>query len=213
MHAYMAELVAQKRRQPADDLLSAMARARDEQQDRLTEHELVQLAAGLLAAGQETTVTQIPNMIYVLLTEPDLWAQLCADDSLVPAAVEELLRYIPLGVAAAFPRYATEDVELGGVLVRAGEPVLAALHSANRDETVFADADRVDFHRQAASHIGFGHGAHHCLGAQLARMELQVALATLVRRLPGLRIAVPEPELQWKRGMLVRGLERLPVAW
>ncbi|QSB17406.1 cytochrome P450 [Natronosporangium hydrolyticum] len=213
MHAYIAELVAQKRQQPTDDLLSAMIQARDERSDRLTEQEMVELAAGLLAAGQETTITQIPNFVYVLLTHPERWRQLCADPTLVPAAVEELLRFVPLGVTAAFPRYATEDVELGGVLVRAGEPVLAALHSANRDQEVYDRPDEIDFSREGPSHFGFGHGAHHCLGAQLARLELQAALEALVRRVPELRFAVPEGELSWKSGMLVRGLRSLPVAW
>lgn len=213
MYGYTAGLIAQRRQQPTDDLLGAMVRVRDEQQDRLTEEELVQLGAGLVAAGQETTMTQIPNFVYVLLTNRELWDQLCADPDLVPAAVEELMRWVPLGVAAAIPRYATEDIELGGVLVRAGEPVLGALHSANRDETSFTDPDRIDFHRDARPHFGFGHGAHHCLGAQLARMELRVALGTLVRRLPELRFAVAEEQLEWKTGMLVRGLTALPVEW
>jgi cytochrome P450 len=213
MHSYIGDLAAIKRKDPGDDLLSAMVAARDADTDRLTEQELVQLAAGLLAAGQETTVSQVPNFVYVLLTNPDRWFELCADPELAPAAVEELMRFVPLGVAAAFPRYATEDVELGGVTVRAGDPVLPALHSANRDGDVFDDPDAVDFHRRGRSHFGFGHGAHHCLGAQLARMELQVALETLATRLPELRLAVPEPELVWKQGMLVRGPQALPVSW
>lgn len=213
MRQYMADQIAIRRQRSTGDLLDAMVRARDERQDRLTEQELVDLSFGLLAAGQETTVTQIPNFVYVLLTNPQLWDELRADPDLVPAAVEELMRYVPLGVAAAFPRYATEDIELGGVLVRAGEPVLPVVHSANRDGEAFPDPDRIDFHRDARPHFGFGHGAHHCLGAQLARMELRVALATLVRRLPDLRLAVPEEELRWKTGILVRGLAALPVRW
>ena len=213
LYGYIAELVAQRRREPMDDLLGAMVRARDENADRLTEQEMVQLAAGLLAAGHETTVTQIPNFVYVLLQHPDELARLRANLDLVPSAVEELMRYIPLGVAAAFPRYATEDVELSGVLVRAGEPVLPAVGSANRDGEVFANPDTLDLGRDPNPHLGFGHGVHHCVGAQLARMELQVALRTLVTRLPGLRLAVPEPELTWKSGLLVRGLAALPVAW
>jgi cytochrome P450 len=213
MRGYMAEQIAARRRQHTDDLLDAMVCARDERQDRLTEQELIDLAFGLLAAGQETTVTQLPNFVYVLLSYADRWRELCADPALMPAAVEELMRYIPLGVAAAFPRYAKEDVELGGMLVRAGEPVLPAVHSANRDEAAFPDADRIDFHRDARPHFGFGHGAHHCLGAPLARMELQVGIDTLVRRLPGLRFAVPEEELRWNSGRLVRGLTSLPVRW
>ena len=213
LNAYMAELVAERRREAADDLLSAMVRARDENEDRLTEEELVSLAAGLLAAGHETTVTQVPNFVYVLLTNPELLAQLREKPELVNAAVEELMRWVPLGAGSAFARYATEDIELGGVLVRAGEPVLGSLSSANRDGDVFDDPDRLDFTRENNPHIGFGHGVHHCLGAQLARMELQVALGCLIARLPDLRLAVPEHELVWKKGMLVRGLRALPVAW
>ncbi|MDG4827976.1 cytochrome P450 [Solwaraspora sp. WMMD1047] len=213
LYGYIGELVEQRRRAPTDDLICAMVRARDENQDRFTEEEVVRLAAGLLAAGHETTVTQLPNFAYVLLTHPAELARLRAEPALVPTAVEELMRYVPLGVASSFARYATEDIEIGGVLVRAGEPVIGSLSSANRDETVFTDPDRLDLGRQTNPHIGFGHGVHHCVGAQLARMELQVGIATLIRRFPDLRIAVPEPELRWKSGMIVRGLASLPVAW
>ncbi|MCX4474676.1 cytochrome P450 [Micromonospora sp. NBC_01655] len=210
--AYMGELIAQRRQEPTDDLIGAMVRARDAD-DRLSEEEVVQLAAGLLAAGHETTVTQIPNFVYVLLHHPGEWARLRADRSLVPRAVEELMRFVPLGATAAFARYPKEDVEVGGVLVRAGEPVVVSIASANRDETVFPDADRLDLGREVNPHLGFGHGVHHCVGAQLARMELQVVLDTLLDRLPGLRLAVPESELPWKSGLLVRGLTAMPVAW
>ncbi|MGW0435384.1 cytochrome P450 [Micromonospora sp. NPDC003197] len=213
LFAYIADLVAQRREEPTDDLISALVRARAEDEDRLTEDELVRLAAGLLAAGHETTVTQISNFVYVLLTHPTELDRLRADPKLIPTAVEELLRYVPLGAASAFARYAKEDVELGGSTVRAGEPVLGALSSANRDERVFADPDRLDLTRPINPHVGFGHGVHHCVGAQLARMELQVALGSLISRFPKLRLAVPEPELGWKSGMLVRGLTALPVAW
>jgi cytochrome P450 len=212
LFAYMGELIARRRREPTDDLLGAMVRARDAD-DRLAEDEVVRLAAGLLAAGHETTVTQIPNFVYVLLTHPDEWDRLRAEPALVPSAVEELMRFVPLGASSAFARYALEDVELGGVLVRAGEPVVVSIPSANRDETVFAEPDRLDLTRQANPHLGFGHGVHHCIGAQLARMELQVVLETLVNRTPGLRLAVPEPELTWKSGLLVRGLVAMPVSW
>ncbi|WP_345510230.1 cytochrome P450, partial [Phytohabitans houttuyneae] len=210
---YMAGLIAERRVRPTDDLIGALVRARDEDNDRLSEDEMVRLAAGLLAAGHETTVTQIPNFVYVLLTHPDQLDRLRAAPELVPVAVEELMRYVPLGVASSFARYALEDVELGGVLVRAGEPVIGSLSSANRDESVFARPDALDLTRSTNPHIGFGHGVHHCAGAQLARMELQVAVAALLERLPGLRFAVPEPELVWKSGLLVRGLKHMPVAW
>lgn len=211
--AYMAALVARRRVEPTDDLLSAMVRARDEHADRLSEEEMVTLAAGLLAAGHETTVTQIPNMLYVLLTAPGGWDALRDRPELVPTAVEELMRFIPLGATSAFARYAIEDVELGGVLVRAGEPVVVSIPAANRDQSVFPDADRLDLTREVNPHLGFGHGVHHCVGAQLARMELRVVLETLLDRTPGLRLAVPEEELTWKSGLLVRGLVAMPVSW
>jgi cytochrome P450 len=213
LHAYMASLIAQRRVTPTDDLIGALVQARDDDNDRLTEQEMVQLASGLLAAGHETTVTQISNFMYVLLTNPSQLAQLRERPELIPGAVEELLRYVPLGAASTFARYATEDVELGGVTVRAGDPVIGSLSSANRDEAVFAHPDTVDVTRAANPHIGFGHGVHHCAGAQLARMELQVALGTLLRRLPELSLAVDEKELPWKSGLLVRGLRAMPVTW
>lgn len=213
LFGYMAGLIAQRREQPADDFLSALIRARDEDHDRLTEEELIRLAAGLLAAGHETTVTQIPNFVYVLLTHPAQLAELRARPELVPSAVEELMRFVPLGVGATFARYALEDVELSGVVVHSGEPVVCSLPSANRDEDVFVEPEQLDFTRLPNPHIGFGHGAHHCVGAQLARMELQVALGTLLERFPDLRLAVPEEELEWKSGQLARGLKALPVAW
>ncbi|MGP4016349.1 cytochrome P450 [Saccharopolyspora sp. 5N708] len=212
MMGYMAGLIAERRALPADDLLSALIAARDEQ-DRLSEEEMVRLAAGILVAGHETTATQIPNFVYVLLTHPEQLAELREHLDGMPQAVEELMRYVPLGVGAGFPRYATEDVELGGVLVRAGEPVLVSTGSANRDESVFSDAEQLDLTRREASHIGFGHGPHHCLGAQLARMELQVALSTLLRRLPGLRFATSADDVDWKSGMLVRGPQKMLVSW
>ncbi|WP_117212719.1 cytochrome P450 [Allorhizocola rhizosphaerae] len=213
LYAYMADLIEQRRQAPTEDLISTLIRARDEDQSRLTEDEMVRLAMGLLAAGHETTVTQIPNFVYVLLTHPDKMAELVSDPSLIPAAVEELMRYVPLGATVGFARYATEDMELGGVHVKAGEPVLGAIGAANRDPRAFARPDELDFKREANQHMGFGHGVHHCIGAPLARMELQVALGVLLSRLPGLRLAVPEEDLKWKRGLIVRGLKEMPVTW
>ncbi|MER7012602.1 cytochrome P450 [Saccharopolyspora sp. NPDC000359] len=212
MFDYIAGLIAVRRAEPADDLLSALIEARDEQ-DKLSEDELVRLAAGILVAGHETTATQIPNFVYVLLTHPEQLAALRADLDGIPQAVEELMRFVPLGSGAGFPRYATEDVELGGVLVRAGEPVMVSTSAANRDESVFSDPELLDLTRQEATHIGFGHGPHHCLGAQLARMELQVALRTLLTRLPGLRFATTAEDVEWKSGMLVRGPQKMLLSW
>lgn len=212
LQEYMAGLIAEHRKAPKDDLIGDLVTARDAD-DRLSEEELLILVQGILVAGFETTATQIPNFLYVLLNHPDQLAAVRADPALVPRAVEELLRHIPLGVAATAPRYALEDIEMGGVLVRAGQPVVVALHAANRDESVFTDPDKLDLRRREAPHVGFGHGAHHCLGAPLARVELQVALHTLLTRLPGLAFAGTEQDVVWKTGMATRGPERMAITW
>jgi cytochrome P450 len=212
LRQYMAGLIAQRRATPTDDLIGGLVLARDND-DRLSEAELLSLTEGLLVAGHETTASQIPNFVYVLLTHPGQLAELRADLALVPRAVEELMRFVPLGNGGGIARYALEDVELGGVTVKAGEAVLPAMASANRDEAVYTDPDRLDLHRSEASHVGFGHGPHHCLGAPLARMELQVALDTLLRRLPGLRPAGTEEGIDWKDGLATRGPARMPVTW
>lgn len=207
--AYIGELIALRRSEPADDLITALIHARDVD-DRLTELEMINLCGAILIAGHETTATQIPNFVHTLLDRPEQWRGLCDDPELVSGAVEELLRYVPLGVGAEFARYATEDIEVGGTLVRAGEPVLVAIGPANRDETRFESPDSLRFERSTAGHLAFGHGIHHCLGAPLARLELQEALRALVTRTPGLRIT---GEIVWKTGMLVRGPRTMPVGW
>ncbi|MYW89917.1 cytochrome P450 [Amycolatopsis rubida] len=209
LRAYMAGLIAEHRAQPQDDLMTALIEARDVR-DRLTELELVDLCVGILVAGHETTASQIPNFVYALLDQHEHWDRLCADPSLIPAAVEELLRFVPLGAGAGFARYATEDVEVGDVLVRQGEPVLVAIGAANRDRLRFATADQLVLDRGDNHHLGFGHGVHHCLGAPLARLELQEALRALTRELPGLRLA---GDIEWKTQMLVRGPRSMPIGW
>ena len=216
--AYLHGLATQRREEPTDDLLGALVLAHDEnardEDDSLTGDEIVDLALLLLGAGYESTATMIGNFAYTLLTRPERYELLCARPALIPGAVEELLRFIPSAPsAAALPRYATADVPLSGGIVRAGEPVLTAKAAANRDPRVFDDPERLDLTREPTNHLAFGHGVHHCVGAQLARMDLQVALAALVDRLPSLRLAVPEDELCWKSGLAVRGLVRLPVTW
>ncbi|MFG1795192.1 cytochrome P450 [Nocardia sp. NPDC049149] len=213
LEAYLAEVVAQRRAEPADDLLGALVAARDNE-DRLTEDELVNLGIGLLIAGHETTANQIANFTYVLLAQPDNWAMLRDQPDLVPGAIEELLRFVQLGSGGGFARVATEDVTLsGGIIVRAGESVVVNTQSANRDEAVFDRPEDLDLTREHNPHMAFGHGIHHCLGAQLARLELQVALGTLLRRFPELRLAVPAEDVPWKTGLLVRGPKALPVKW
>jgi cytochrome P450 len=212
MIAYMAGLVARRRAEPTEDLLGALVLARDSE-DRLTEAELIGLGIGLLVAGHETTMNHIGNFTYELLRRPGAADGLRADPDGVPAAVEELLRHTPLGAGAGFVRIATEDVELGGVTVRAGEGVMVAIHSANRDDAVFDDADALRLDRAVNPHIGFGHGPHHCLGAQLARMELQVAIGALMREFPDLALATAPEDVEWKSGGFVRGPEKLLLTW
>jgi len=209
---YMANLVAQRRREPTDDLLGALVLARDED-DRLSEDELVLLSFGLLAAGFETTSKELANFVYLLLTHPDQFALLRARPELLAGAVEELLRFAPLIAHPGIARYATQNVTLGGQVVAEGEPVLAFTPAANRDPSVFPEPDRLDLTRSASGHLAFGHGAHHCVGAQLARMELQVALGELIGRLPGLRLAIDADKVRWQPSVLVRGPAALPVAW
>ncbi len=212
---YLAEVIAERRTAPtgdSGDLLGALIAARDND-DRLSEQELVQLGIGILIAGHETTANQIANFTYLLLTTPGEWERLREDPELVPDAVEELLRYVQLGAGGLFARMATEDVRLRDVTVHAGDAVLVNTQSANRDETVFHHPAELDLTRRDNPHIAFGHGAHHCLGAQLARLELQVALASLLRRFPRLALAVPADEIPWKTGLLVHGPVALPVTW
>lgn len=205
---YMRGLIASHREQPADDLMSALIDARDSA-DRLTELELVDLCVGILVAGHETTASQIPNFLVTLFDHPEAMARLRAEPDLVPGAVEELMRFVPLGAGAGFPRYATEDVQVGDVLVRAGEPVVVAIGAANRDALRFTAADTLTVDRPPTQHLGFGHGVHHCLGAALARMELQEALQVLLA-LPNLHLA---GDIEWKRDMIVRGPVTMPVGW
>ncbi|MGW1412320.1 cytochrome P450 [Streptomyces sp. NPDC002403] len=209
LRAYMAGLIEQHRRSPRDDLMTALIEARDGG-DRLSELELVDLCVGILVAGHETTASQIPNFVLTLLDHPDQLARLRAEPGLVPNAVEELLRFVPLGSGAGQPRYATEDIEVGGTLVRAGSPVLVAVGAANRDALRFTAPGVLDIAREGNQHLGFGHGVHHCLGAPLARLELQEALSALITRFPTLRLA---GDVTWKSEMLVRGPRVMPVEW
>ena len=207
---YLGELVALRRAQPSDDLLGALVLARDEG-DALSEDELVNLGFSLLVGGFETTAAQLGKFVFFLLLHPDQLALLRERAELVPSAVEELLRLINLAAGTSLAWVATEDVELGGVTIRAGDAVMASAAAANRDESVFDDPERFDITRDPNPHVAFGHGAHFCIGAHLARMELQVAIGTLATRVPDLRLAVPPDEVPFRAGSAVWGLERLPV--
>lgn len=208
---YVAELVAIRRRgEPTDDLLGALVQARDTE-GRLSENELVILGVTLLYAGLETTSNHIGNFLYILLTHPAQLAALREDPDLLERAVDELLRFVPTVTSAGFTRIATEDVELGDVLIRAGDAVMVNLDAANRDTDVFADPDHLDVTRKPNPHLAFGFGLHYCVAAQLAKAELKVAISTVLHRFPGLRLSTED--LSWRRGRMVRGLDRLPVTW
>jgi len=210
MVTYVRELIAEKRADPSDDLLSALI-AVHEGGDRLSEDELSSMVFLLLVAGHETTVNLICGGMHALFTHPDQLHLLRAEPGRLPAAVEELLRFDgPLQVT--IPSVAAAPVRIGGVTIPAGEMVLPALLAANRDPKKFPEPARLDITRPPAQHLAFGHGIHHCLGAPLARLEGRVALGALIDRFPRLRLAVPAEELAWRPGLLLNGLAALPVA-
>jgi cytochrome P450 len=211
MFGYFGKLIEMKRAQPADDLMTALIAARD-QTDRLSEEELMVLGCTVLIGGHETTANEINLSVLTLLDHPAELAKLRADPELIPGAVEELLRYVRLGGLAP-ARVTREEAQIGGVTIPAGETVIPLYGTANRDPSVFADPDRFDVARAPANHLAFGLGVHHCLGAQLARMELQEAFRGLLGRVPGLRLAVPAAQLRFKHGMAVHSLRELPVSW
>ena len=203
-------IIAARRVAPGDDLLGALVRA-EEAGERLSEDELVAMVFLLLVAGHETTVNLIGNGALALLEHPDQMTRLRHDPERIKPAVEELLRYAsPLETATE--RFAREDVIIAGVTVPRGALVYAALASANRDEREFPDADALDITREPNRHLAFGLGPHYCVGASLARLEGQVAIGTLLRRAPDLRLAVAPGGVRWRRGLVLRGLEALPVA-
>ncbi len=212
LHHYLADLVRAKRTRPADDMISALIDACD-QDGALSEPELVTTTFLLLFAGHQTTADFLGNATLALLTHPDQLELLRATPGLLPSAIEELLRFDgPLPVAS--PRIASEDVEYQGVCIPRGSVVGVVINSANHDPEHFADPDRLDIRRVRGAHLGFGYGVHYCLGVSLARMEAQLGLAALLRRLPGLRLAVPLAEVRrLPAASPFRGLLELPVTF
>jgi cytochrome P450 len=208
---YLTRLLGLKAADPADDLLSRLV---TEQADTMSRSQIADMAMLLLVAGHETTANMIGLGTLTLLQHPDQLAELRGSDDpkLVAGAVEELLRYLSI-VHSGRRRVATEDVEIGGRLIRAGEGVIVATDAGNRDATAFPDPDVLDIHRRARHHVAFGYGVHQCLGQPLARVELQVVYGTLYRRVPTLRQAVPLEEIRFKHDMLVYGVHELPVSW
>jgi cytochrome P450 len=211
---YMTELIARKRNERADDLISVLIDARDSG-DKLSEDELVRFCFGLLMAGHETTANQISMSFVALCHHPGELERLRADPGLIADAVEELLRFVRINGSGTIPlaRIAREEVCLGGVTIPAGGVVLPMRLAANRDPSVFADPDTLDVGRAPKTHVAFGAGAHHCLGAQLARMELQEGFGGLLTRLPGLRMAVPLAGIEFREGQVIASMRELPVTW
>ena len=215
LRGYILELVEARRAEPTDDVLGALVHARDEG-DRLTEDELVMLFESLFLGGFETTVAQMGSMFFALLSHPDRWQELVDDRSLLPAALEELWRWVPSGrYGVPNIRWAAEDIELsGGVVVPAGEPMLPERVLANRDESVFPHAETIDFHRvDPAPHLALGFGSHHCVGAHVAHLELLLVLEEMLERFPTLQLAVPPDQVPWSATTFMRSVESLPVAW
>ncbi len=211
MRDYLARLVADKRAHPADDMLSALVQARDGS-DRLSESELLSMATLLLIAGYETSIHQIGSAVVMLLLHPEQLAALRAQPSAIDGAVDELMRFQGPGDGALY-RIALADIEVGETVIPAGSGVLLAIGAANRDEERFAQPERLDIARQDNAHLTFGHGIHYCVGAALGRLELAVALETLTRRLPRMRLAVQPEELRWLPGRLLSGYAEIPLAW
>lgn len=208
---YLIQLINEKRTHTGDDLLSKLIQA-ESAGDKLSEEELISMVFLLLVAGHETTVNLIGNGVLALLQHPDQMALLQQNPLLITSAVEEFLRYQgPL--LTATQRWAREDVELAGQQIKRGDYVVVLLASANRDGEEFAQADTLDITRKDNHHLAFGKGIHFCLGAPLARLEGQVAISTLLRRMPNLRLNIDPDNLTWRSGALIMGLSELPVTF
>ncbi|KOU42344.1 cytochrome P450 [Streptomyces sp. NPDC060334] len=210
LDGYLTDLIARKRAAPGDGLLDELIARRLETGETDVE-ELVALAVILLVAGHETTANMISLGTFTLLRHPGQLAELRADPSLISEAVEELMRF--LSIADGMLRVATEDIEVGGVTIGPGDGVIFSTSVINRDESVFDQPDDLDWHRPARHHLAFGFGIHQCLGQNLARAEMEIALGTLFRRLPGLRLAADPDRIPFKPGDTIQGMIELPVAW
>ncbi|GGO89015.1 cytochrome P450 [Wenjunlia tyrosinilytica] len=208
---YLNGLVAAKRENPGEDLLSALVSAHDEE-DRLSGQELLTMLMTLLVAGYETTASVLGNAVFTLLRNPGSLAALADDPARLERAVEELLRVNPIGDGGPL-RVTLEDVEVAGTVIPEGSAVIASVCAANQDGLRFPDPEAYCPARADGPHLAFGHGPHFCLGAPLARAELRIALSALARRLPGLRLAVPADQVRMRTGLMLNRLEALPVTW
>ncbi|AYG84463.1 Pentalenic acid synthase [Streptomyces hundungensis] len=207
---YFVRLIDRKKKERGDGLLDELIEQRLNQ-GALDQQELVDFATILLVAGHETTANMISLGTFTLLQHPERLAELRSDAALMPAAVEELLRF--LSIADGMLRVALEDIEIGGETIRADEGVVFSTSVINRDNASYEEPDRIDWHRSSRHHVAFGFGIHQCLGQNLARAEMEIALRSLFDRLPDLRLAVPAQEIPFKPGDTIQGMVELPVAW
>ncbi|RBM24060.1 cytochrome P450 [Streptomyces sp. PT12] len=210
LQGYLFELVRRRRIEPEDDALSRMVARAPSAEPPFSDVELVAMSAVMLVAGFDSTATALAHGVLALLTDPDQWARLRDDPSLVPGTVEEMVRLF--GGGAGIVREATTDTGIGGHPVAEGDYIILAIQSANHDPEAFDDPGRLDVARDAEGHLGFGHGTHQCFGQQTARLELTVALEALARRVPSPRLAAPLADVPFKTGTSVVGPERVPVA-
>jgi cytochrome P450 len=208
---YIGDLIDRKNSDPQDDLLSRVVVARY-QTDQISRKDLISMVRLLLVAGHETSANTMGMGVLAFLEHPEQLKALQDEPALLNNAVEEVLRYVDVPHSGR-RRTATADIEIGDVLIRAGDGIIAHEPSANRDTLMFADADRFDIRRNSSGHIAFGFGVHQCLGQPMARAELQTVFETLFRRIPNLKLAVPFSELRFKDEMFVYGVEKLPVTW
>jgi cytochrome P450 len=208
--SYMHQLITHKRAHPGQDVISDLVSAQT--QWRYGDEGIAGLAAALLFAGHETTVTRIDYGTLLLLTHPAQYDAIRRDPGLVEGALEEILRMAVPG-SGGLPRYAQRDIDVAGVTIRAGDAVLLTSAVANRDATAFPDPDGFDITRTPNPHLAFGYGPRFCIGASLARVELHAVFTALPRRFPTLQLAVPFDELQLRTDVLIGGLTALPVTW
>lgn len=219
LQRYMRDLLGHKRREPGEDVLSDLVAAQAHAPGVFTDAHMAQLAAGLLFAGHETTVVAIDKGVLLLLANPAAREALTRDPALVPRAVEEILR-LPMPIrapvpvpAGGLPRYANTDIAIDDITIRAEELVLLGLQEANMDARVFPAPEAFDVSRADNPHLTFGYGRHYCIGAPLARIELQVVFGTLFQRFPTLRLAVSAADLRPRTHLLTGGLTALPATW
>jgi pentalenic acid synthase len=207
---YFGRLIDRKQKDRGDGLLDELIEQRLNE-GTLDRQELVEFSTILLVAGHETTANMISLGTFTLLEHPEQLAELRSDSALMPSAVEELLRF--LSIADGMLRLALEDIEIGGHTIRADEGVVFSTSIINRDSAAYDDPDLLDWHRSSRHHVAFGFGIHQCLGQNLARAEMEIALRSLFDRLPGLRLAVPADRIPFKPGDTIQGMLELPVAW